>query len=197
VKLAGIEVGAQVNRDIATQAEAEAGTDNTKLMTPLRTAQAFEERTLTNYLHVRDEKTNGTDGGTASAGTTYTRTLNTVVENTITGASLATNQVTLPAGTYDIEGIAPGYEVRNSHSYLYNVTDGVAGLLGQSGAYAGPSSGVSAFGSFKGRVTIAASKTFELRHHVTENQTTTGLGRGTAAPGLTEVFAQLFVRKVG
>jgi len=44
VKLAGIEVGAQVNRDIATQAEAEVGTDNTKLMTPLRTNEAITDK---------------------------------------------------------------------------------------------------------------------------------------------------------
>lgn len=45
-KLTGIQAGAQVNRDIATQAEAEAGTDNIKAMTPLRTAQLAAPRIL-------------------------------------------------------------------------------------------------------------------------------------------------------
>ncbi|MBL9187929.1 MAG: hypothetical protein JNK23_10650 [Opitutaceae bacterium] len=40
-KLDGIAAGAQVNRALASQAEAEAGTDNTKDMTPLRVAQAI------------------------------------------------------------------------------------------------------------------------------------------------------------
>ena len=40
-KLNGIEAGAQVNRALASQAEAEAGTDNVKGMTPLRVAQAI------------------------------------------------------------------------------------------------------------------------------------------------------------
>lgn len=40
-KLDGIASGAQVNRSIATQAQAEAGTDNTTDMTPLRVAQAI------------------------------------------------------------------------------------------------------------------------------------------------------------
>jgi hypothetical protein len=40
-KLDGIEAGAQVNRSIASQGEAEGGADNTKDMTPLRTAQAI------------------------------------------------------------------------------------------------------------------------------------------------------------
>lgn len=40
-KLSGIEAGAQVNRALASQAEAEAGVENTKGMTPLRVAQAI------------------------------------------------------------------------------------------------------------------------------------------------------------
>lgn len=40
-KLTGIATGAQVNRSIATQAQAEAGTDNATDMTPLRVAQAI------------------------------------------------------------------------------------------------------------------------------------------------------------
>ncbi|QNK57539.1 pyocin knob domain-containing protein [Paenibacillus sp. PAMC21692] len=40
-KLNGIASGAQVNRPLATQAQAEAGTDNTTDMTPLRVAQAI------------------------------------------------------------------------------------------------------------------------------------------------------------
>ena len=42
-KLDGIAAGAQVNRTIATQAQAEAGTDNSRDMTPLRTKQAIEK----------------------------------------------------------------------------------------------------------------------------------------------------------
>ena len=40
-KLAGVATGAQVNRTIATQAQAEAGADNATDMTPLRVAQAI------------------------------------------------------------------------------------------------------------------------------------------------------------
>lgn len=47
-----------------------------------------------------DQKANGTAGGTASTGAWTTRTINTSVSNTITGVSLASNQITLPVGTY-------------------------------------------------------------------------------------------------
>jgi|GEM_PF-2995369 len=51
VKLTGIAAGAQVNRAIATQAQAQAGTDNTTDMTPLRAKQ------LLNTLVDQDLKT--------------------------------------------------------------------------------------------------------------------------------------------
>ena len=45
-KLAGISAGAEKNRVIATKAEAEAGTVNTKTMTPLRTKEAIAVATI-------------------------------------------------------------------------------------------------------------------------------------------------------
>ena len=55
-------------------------------------------------LHVRDEKASGTDGGTSANGI-VDRDLNTVKVNEITGASLSSNQITLPSGTYYVEGM--------------------------------------------------------------------------------------------
>lgn len=40
-KLSGIEAGAQVNRSLSSQEQAEAGSDNATVMTPLRTSQAI------------------------------------------------------------------------------------------------------------------------------------------------------------
>ncbi len=45
-KLAGISANAEKNRAIATTAEAEAGTINTKVMTPLRTKEAISVATI-------------------------------------------------------------------------------------------------------------------------------------------------------
>jgi hypothetical protein len=56
-------------------------------------------------LHVRDEKTLA-DGGTSTSSYTK-RDLNTVVTNEIAGASLSSNQITLPSGTYYINASAP------------------------------------------------------------------------------------------
>jgi hypothetical protein len=76
------------------------------------------------YLHVRDEKSTGTNGGGSTAATVHTRTLNTVVINRISGASLASDQVTLPAGTYRVQASCPTASGAGSNrAQLYNVTD--------------------------------------------------------------------------
>lgn len=54
------------------------------------------------FMQVQDQKPTGTNGGASVAGDNH-RALNTVLHNDIVGASLASNQVTLPAGTYYAE----------------------------------------------------------------------------------------------
>ena len=89
-------------------------------------------------LHVRDEKTAGSDGGTLSSGSWQTRTLNTSVTNEIASASLASNQISLPAGTYYIEASAPSLGVDGHKVKLRNVTDSLDIIIGST-AFAGVS----------------------------------------------------------
>jgi len=72
---------------IASQAEAEAGTDNTKLMTPLRTSEAVIAGRVPDCIFT----------GPNSTGSPV---LDTTVRNVGGFASLASNTVTLAAGTY-------------------------------------------------------------------------------------------------
>ena len=58
-----------------------------------------------------------TDGGGATAGSLQTRPLNTVNYNGISGASLASNTVTLPAGNYFVNAVASAFLV-NQFRYL-------------------------------------------------------------------------------
>jgi hypothetical protein len=89
------------------------------------------------FLHIQDQKADGTNGGSATGGTTQTRDLNTVLTNEITGASLSANQITLPDGTYYIEAEAPAYQVDTTQAFLYNVTDASTELAGNSSMYSG------------------------------------------------------------
>jgi hypothetical protein len=146
-------------------------------------------------LHVRDEKASGTFGGASSAGV-QTRTLNTTVLNTITGASLASNQITLPAGTYDVFARAPGHQCEGHQAYLYNVTDAAIALLGTTARSRQTSSTDGSNDSVvMGQITITSTKVFELRHYTANAQATNGLG-SAAASGNVEVYASLLVRVV-
>lgn len=144
------------------------------------------------FLVVRDEKTTSTQGGASSAGSN-TRVLNTQVINTITGASLASNQITLPAGTYEISFLAPCFAGDKHRARLYNVTDSTAALLGST-EVAPASALVQSNSSARGVITITGTKTFELRHNI---QSANGFGLGVAcADGLTEVYASVFIEKI-
>jgi hypothetical protein len=135
----------------------------------------------TNYLHVRDEKAYGTDGGSTTATTIHTRTLNTVVANTINGASLASNKITLPAGRYIVSARAPGNSNNTHKADLYNFTSSTVILAG-SNAYREPSIVV-------GQFTLTAPSDLTLRHYH-NSAAASGLG-GLVGAGGTEVYSEV------
>jgi hypothetical protein len=81
-------------------------------------------------IRVRDEKSDATGGGGFTSGSWVTRDLNTTVVNEIDGASLATNQVTLPAGKYRARGRAPAQTVANHRVRLQDITNTATLVLG-------------------------------------------------------------------
>lgn len=147
--------------------------------------------------HVRDEKASGTDGGTFSSGDWRTRTLNTVKTNEISGASLATDQITLPAGTYFIEASAPANSSSAFHkAKLRNVSDSTDTIIGTNGRHR-PADGTATttLSIVRGRFTIDAQKTFELQHQINSTQNTTGFG-ASCSFGVVEVYAEVLIWKV-
>jgi hypothetical protein len=146
------------------------------------------------FLHIQDQKAANTQGGTATSGSFQTRTLNTVLTNTITDASLATNQITLPAGTYWIEAECPAYTVSTHKAILYNVTGAENTLIGSSVTASSSYFGYTqAF--VKGRFTIAGNTVFEIRHRVNETRTTNGFGVASNF-GVNEVYTDVRIWKV-
>jgi len=87
---------------------------------------------LDNVLVVIDQKTAGTNGGTFTSGARRTRDLNTVIVNRITGASLSSNQITLPAGTYRVEAFAPAQRVGSHQAYIRDITSSADLAIGHS-----------------------------------------------------------------
>ena len=154
-------------------------------------AGAYESQ----LLHVRDEKSANTAGGAFTSGSWQTRTLNTVMTNEISGASLSSNQVTLPSGTYYLHAGARGYTVNVNKLKWYNTSDSSDVLIGDQ-ARSDSSANANAFVSVMGRFTISAQKTFELQHRC-ETTRSDANGYGPAANfGVVEVFANVQLWKV-
>lgn len=145
---------------------------------------------------VEDQKTSGTAGGTATSGSFVTRTLNTLVRNANSLAALASNQVTLLAGTYYCQWSAPAFRADNHQSRLRNITDSTTAGTGTSESAGIPSAGSApttrSFGSCI--VTIASSKAFELQHQVTTTRSTDGFGAASAFS--TEVYSRLEITRL-
>lgn len=145
-------------------------------------------------LHVRDEKSSGTGGGTFTSGSWTPRTLNTAALNTIAGASLGSNQITLPSGTYVVRASAPALSVDQHQLRLQNITDSTTTQVGPNrrswvnSADSTPAELISVF-------TIPDTKVFELQHRCTTTRSSDGFG--PACSFGTEVYADVFVVKVG
>lgn len=118
-------------------------------------------------LYVRDERADGVGGDSAVATTWNIRTINTVEVNQITGASLASNQITLPAGTYRIWADAYVKSVADHKLRLRNVTDGETAVVGASDYSHLTSDDLGMRAQMMGRFTIDAEKDFEIQHYTT------------------------------
>ena len=156
----------------------------------IKSSPAFESQ----LLHVRDEKSEGTNGGTFTNGAWRTRTLNTSKTNEITGASLGSNQITLPSGTYFINAQAPAYKTSGHKAKLYNITDTSDIILGSS-EHSWNDSNITTHSFVRGRFTIAAQKVIELQHRGGQTAADTGFGTSVSLNGV-EVYAEVMIWKV-
>lgn len=151
----------------------------------------------TELLHVQDQKTSGTNGGSSSANTWHVRDLNTVLTNEIAGASLSSNQITLPTGTYWIEASAPAY-MASQHGVRLRTTGGTTLLSGTSeygrDAYNGQTRSF-----LRGRFTLTSQTIIEFQHGIRLARTTNGLGvaTGTVVTGTAhETYADVAIWKI-
>lgn len=146
------------------------------------------------YAMYREQQVSGTDGGTLTSGSWQTRVLNTEVFDPGGIGTLASNQVTLGAGTYYVEAVAP-FALNGSISAqtvlrVRNVTDGVTLALGPSSRGGALSAQLDGGGIayVSGRFTLSGTKAVELQHRTTQTQTTVGLGKAASLDEV-EVFA--------
>lgn len=153
--------------------------------------QAFSN----NLLHVREEQAANTAGGGFTSGAWQTRILNTTVTNEISGASLASNQITLPAGDYYIEAFAPAFRVNGHKVKLYNDSDSADIRLGSTEWSSAGASYANTRSNVFGKFTLAAEKDLELQHRCETTRGTDGFGLA-ANVGATEVYAEVRIWKL-
>lgn len=142
---------------------------------------------------VQENEASGVAGGSSVAGT-QTRVLNTVVANTIAGASLSANQITLPAGTYMVQASAPACQVGTHQISLYSVSSGTTQLLGTSEDSAA-STIVTTRSFISGVLTLTGTTVVRINHYTPTAYSGTGLGRA-ASSGLGEVYTQVLITKL-
>ena len=144
-------------------------------------------------VHVRHDAASGVAGGTFTSGSWQTRPLNTALTNQVTGASLASNQITLPAGTYLAIGWAQAYKVDGNQARIYDTTNSAELVLGPTATAASSNAGHTT-SHVCGVFTLATQAVVEFQHRATTTQATNGMGV-TEGWG-TEVFADLMIWKL-
>ena len=141
-----------------------------------------------------DQKTSGSHGGTFTSGAWRTRDINTSQYNNITSASIASNQITLPAGTYQVSAYAPFGSTNQCATRLYNITDSSATILGSSEYNDNTDPFKQTKGFVDGIFTIAGTKVFEIQQYGAVTKATTGFGFATGYQA--EIYTTVKITKI-
>lgn len=147
-------------------------------------------------LYVRDERPSGTYYGNVPAGWNK-RVFNTVKANTIAGASVSSNRITVPAGTYDIDIFCSVWgSVGVNRLRLYNVTNLSVLEYGNS-EHASNGMGYLSWVSLRIRQLVLASpREFDVEHYIGSNVNAGDLGTPNSIAGVPEVYAEAIFRKI-
>ena len=163
------------------------------LLQPWSTPSENTDAFALQLLHIQEQQSTGVNA--AQLGTTaFTPILvNTVLTNQITGSSLGSNQITLPAGDYLVMITCPYTPASNNvaQTRLQNITDASTELLGQS-VLGNNVSGMQS--SITGRFTIGASKVFEVQMYINSSSDRPGKA---SSRGPNEIYTDVMIWKVG
>lgn len=145
------------------------------------------------YLLYQEQQASGVGAGTFSNGAWRTRLLNTEVSDDDGHGSIAANQITLDAGTYELSGWAMAHNVGQNKLRWQNITDSTTAIEGGS-HYASSTNDGEVAALIEGRFTIAGTKTFELQHQCQVTHASDGFG--TQGGFGTEIYSSIKLIKV-
>jgi len=155
----------------------------------------------TPYIHVQHERAAGANGGTATSGSWLAVPLNTTKTTaaSISGASHDTDtfRVTLPAGTYFVDGHQEFRQIdSNAQVRVRDVTNGATLALGTVNRLNGDR------GQFQSQVqgtfVLADAADIQMQYRVGSTRLTDGLGNGgaTGSWGEANVFGSMLIRRL-
>ena len=144
---------------------------------------------------VWDQKTSGTAPQSLPANTWTVREINRNNTTTIPGASLASNQITLPAGTYQIHATAQGFRSNGSKLRLYDATNSAVLLVSNNGN-SHSSFNTTADSTIFGRFILTGTSAVQIEQIVA-----TASAGGVALSGIpnnteVEIYTQVVITKV-
>lgn len=179
-----------------TAPTAAAGTSTTQLATT-----AFVANSIASYALFQNRQPSGTGSGeTFTSGQWNQRALNSAVANTIPGAALAANQISLPKGTYEVFADAVCSilgQVLGQQLRLQNITAGSTLVIGSTQKIqqntGGDPNGLC--NVLQGVFILGSTATVELDSFVTTSGGTVSGGYPLSS-GVSEVYVNVYLRKI-
>lgn len=144
---------------------------------------------------VVDEKAQNTQGGTFTGGAWQTRDLNTLRVNDDTIASLASDQITLPAGTYECWISAPAFDT-NQHMIRLRDTTADSNIATGTSALADATNLETSRSHLETKFVLSVSSVLEVQHRGVTTQATNGFGIASNLPSTVETYTTAMFRKV-
>ena len=145
---------------------------------------------------IEHQEAAGVNSGNAASGSWITRPLNTIMKNDIPGASLSSNVVTLPGGTYEVVAVGGGYYMNGYQTRIRDTTNNTTLVVGSSEH--SPATGADQSQSKShvyGEFVLSDTATVEFQMQV--QNTRNGDGFGTSQNfGEVEVYSQVEFRRV-
>lgn len=147
------------------------------------------------YIKVTDRKATTVAGGGSVSATWITgRTLNQKPTDTHSLGTLASNQLTIPAGTWRYRLLCPGFNCGVHRARLFNVTDSAV-VVGDEEGMSSACDNSQNFAEATGVFTITASKAFRADHYTGSAVATNGLGKAVS-DGSPETFTTLIMEQL-
>lgn len=128
-------------------------------------------------------------GTTGNGNATVSRFLNTTESNTIVGATVLSQSVSLPPGTYNVSARAPAYN--SSHQLVFG------NLIGSTST-SRSTAPVQTDSKLSGQIIVSSQQSFSLTHHVSSSDLSTvyGIPATHSNTSINNVYAELEIWKV-